>query len=204
MSFNFDHFYSQRLATHGSTAQGMGWKDERAQRARFEQLIKVIDSDVPFSINDLGCGSGDLLWILDEKNVSYQYYGYDIMKEMIHLAEFKHGSRQNATFTHIQEVQEITNNDYTVASGIFNIRFHIDDENWLKFILDTLTAMNEKSRRGFAFNMLTKYSDPPKMKEELYYGDPCLFFDYCKRKFSRNVALLHDYNEYDFTVLVRK
>jgi hypothetical protein len=26
----------------------------------------------------------------------------------------------------------------------------------------------------------------------------------CKRRFSRNVALLHDYDLYEFTVLVRK
>ena len=30
------------------------------------------------------------------------------------------------------------------------------------------------------------------------------FFDFCKRNFSRNVALLHDYGLYDFTIIVRK
>ncbi len=30
------------------------------------------------------------------------------------------------------------------------------------------------------------------------------FFDYCKRNFSKNVALLRNYGLYDFTVLVRK
>ena len=38
----------------------------------------------------------------------------------------------------------------------------------------------------------------------LYYADPCALFDYCKRNFSRNVALLHDYKIYDFTLIVRK
>ncbi|HAW53355.1 MAG TPA: SAM-dependent methyltransferase, partial [Flavobacteriales bacterium] len=47
-------------------------------------------------------------------------------------------------------------------------------------------------------------SDPDRKRPDLYYGDPCFFFDYCKRNFSRNVALLHDYNLYDFTILVRK
>jgi hypothetical protein len=31
-----------------------------------------------------------------------------------------------------------------------------------------------------------------------------VIFDICKRKFSRNVALLHDYGLYEFTILVRK
>ena len=54
--------------------------------------------------------------------------------------------------------------------------------------------------------MLTRYSDEEYIEKrpELYYGDPCFFFDYCKKHFSRNVALLHDYEIYDFTILVRK
>jgi len=42
------------------------------------------------------------------------------------------------------------------------------------------------------------------MREDLYYADPCFIFDYCKRNFSRNVALLHDYELYEFTIIVRK
>ena len=42
------------------------------------------------------------------------------------------------------------------------------------------------------------------MRPDLYYADPGLFFDDCKRRFSRNVAILHDYDLYDFTVIVRK
>jgi hypothetical protein len=64
--------------------------------------------------------------------------------------------------------------------------------------------MNALSRKGFSVNFLTKYSDPERMRPDLYYADPCLIFDYCKTHFSKNVALLHDYNLYDFTVLVRK
>lgn len=54
--------------------------------------------------------------------------------------------------------------------------------------------------------MLTKYSDADRMAErpDLFFGDPLFFFDFCKRNFSRNVALLHDYGLYDFTILVRK
>jgi hypothetical protein len=42
------------------------------------------------------------------------------------------------------------------------------------------------------------------MRRHLYYADPCYLFDTCKKRFSRNVALLHDYEAYDFTIIVRK
>jgi hypothetical protein len=94
--------------------------------------------------------------------------------------------------------------DYTVASGVLNLKFDIPENEWLEYIIETISVMNSKSRNGFAFNALTKYSDKEYMKEELYYSDPCFLFDYCKRNFAKNVALLHDYQEYDFTIIVRK
>jgi hypothetical protein len=42
------------------------------------------------------------------------------------------------------------------------------------------------------------------MRPDLYYGDPCALFDHCKRRYARNVAVLHDYGLYEFTILVRK
>jgi hypothetical protein len=42
------------------------------------------------------------------------------------------------------------------------------------------------------------------MRSDLHYADPGRLFDYCKRRFARNVALLHDYGLYEFTLLVRK
>jgi hypothetical protein len=64
--------------------------------------------------------------------------------------------------------------------------------------------MHRVTRHGFSFNCLTAYSDPDKIRPDLHYADPCALFDLCKRKFSRNVALLHDYDLYEFTILVRK
>ena len=59
------------------------------------------------------------------------------------------------------------------------------------------------SRRAYAFNTLTGWSDPPRMRPELFYGDPCAFFAHCKRRHARDVALLHDYGLYEWTLLVR-
>ena len=71
-------------------------------------------------------------------------------------------------------------------------------------MLGVLDEFNRLSRRGFSSNFLTKYSDADKMRPDLYYADPLFLFDYCKRNFSRNIALLHDYRLYDFTLLIRK
>ena len=94
--------------------------------------------------------------------------------------------------------------DYAVASGIFNVRPGIPIAQWEAHIAATLDLLHASTTRGFAFNCLTSYSDADKRRDHLYYGDPCFYFDLCKRRHARNVALLHDYGLYEFTLLVRK
>ena len=94
--------------------------------------------------------------------------------------------------------------DYTVASGIFNVKMEYEEKEWLDYFLQTLNNMNANSEKGFSFNALTKYSDKEFMKDNLYYAEPLFIFDYCKTHFSKYVALVHDYPLYEFTILVKK
>jgi hypothetical protein len=110
----------------------------------------------------------------------------------------------NTNFLIIAKTENIEKSDYSIASGIFSVKMEHNESEWLSYILSTLEQMNEKSIRGFSFNMLTKYSDKEYMRDDLYYADPLFIFDYCKRNFSKEVALLHDYGLYEFTILVRK
>lgn len=197
-------FYRGKLQEHGSNAKGMGWKDQSAQVIRFQQLLKIISTE-PFTINDLGCGTGDLIHLLEERyRGKFRYHGYDILEEMVAGARMAFSEDEKVRFTKFDSYSEIAPADYTLSSGIFNVKNSVSDEKWKTFMLETLHAMNNSSMKGFAFNALTTYSDKEFMKPDLYYSDPLFFFDYCKKNFSRNVALLHDYEIYDFTILVRK
>lgn len=198
-----NEFYKRNLAAHGRGAQGVGWKNEEAQELRFQQLRKLLSTDKEFSINDLGCGTGAFFDFLKKQFPTFNYTGYDLMPDMIKICEETHRT-PNCSFKHIRNSAEMEIADYSVASGIFNIRYSLTDQEWQSYILETLGLMNERSRIGFSFNALTIYSDPQFMKAELYYSDPLFLFDYCKRNFAKNVALLHDYYQYDFTIIVRK
>ncbi|MBP9926530.1 MAG: class I SAM-dependent methyltransferase [Cyclobacteriaceae bacterium] len=202
----FSQFYQHHLQQHGASAQGVGWKNHEAQVVRFAKLYELIDGQdrLSFSINDLGCGVGDFVDFLSARARDFVYHGYDVMPEMIKKAMLNNGHHHHVSFQYISHAADMALSDYTIASGIFNIRFDTSDEDWLKHILETLGVMNSKSNRGFAFNVLSTYSDLAYRKKELYYADPGYLFDYCKKYFSKNVALLHDYDQYDFTLIVRK
>lgn len=192
-------------AQDNSQAKQVGWRDDDAQCRRFEVLASLFDRSHPFSVNDLGCGLGAFYGFLRQSGpADFLYHGYDVLPEMIQSARSIHGGSDAPVFSVIQESDEMEMADYSVASGIFSLKASLPEHEWLYYILHTLAVLNQKSRVGFGFNLLTRYSDPPYMKPELYYADPSFLFDYCKRNFARNVALRHDYDEYDFTILVRK
>lgn len=196
------HYYARKLAEHGDTPRGVDWNSEDGQQLRFAQLLRIIDADQPFSILDLGCGYGALAHNLQASHARFEYLGLDVAADMVAAAQRRFAGVGHIRFEVGATVAEPL--DYAVASGIFNVRMQRDAEEWAVYVDDTLDMLHASSRRGFSFNCLTSYSDPERRRADLHYADPCALFHRCKTRYSRDVALLHDYGLYEFTILVRK
>lgn len=199
-----NEYFSEKLDHFGATSKGVDYNGPEAQERRFEQLVKVIDSSRPFSVIDYGSGYGAMFDFLHKKGWQFEYYGIDLIEKMVTAGRDTHQRFPNAHFT--TDEHEVPVVEYLLAGAIFNIKLETSYEDWQAFTVKTLQRMNELCTKGFSFNMLTSYSDANRMAQrpDLFYADPLFFFDLCKRNFSRNVALLHDYGLYDFTILVRK
>ena len=195
--------YTDNFEKYGLTSKSVGWKDEASQCLRFEKLAQIIDRKAPregITVNDWGCGYGAMFPYLDgipELNLR-RYYGYDISNDMLTAAaKFVADSRAEW----IKSPEVICEADYSFVSGTFNVRLEASNELWTEYIKKILLNLAAHSRRGFAFNLLTTYVDWK--QENLYYADPFLFFDFCKRHISRYVSLLHDYPLFEWTIIVR-
>ena len=194
-------YYSSALGRHGATPRGADWNSEASQRLRFDQLAKLWQgSEGGFSLLDYGCGYGALVPYLRERGLPASYLGFDISPEMIATARELHGG-PGVAFT--DDEAQLAAADYTVASGVFNVKLDTPEDAWREYVLATLDRLARLARRGFAFNALSLYSDPERRRADLFYADPLSLFDYCKTRFSPAVALLHDYPLYELTILVR-
>jgi cyclopropane fatty-acyl-phospholipid synthase-like methyltransferase len=194
-------YYDMKLREHGPTPAGVDWNSPESQTLRFRQLLKICDSSSPFSINDYGCGYGALVDYMISQAYEFSYTGFDLSNQMIAEARKIHQGIDSCRFVSDESLMKQA--DYTIASGIFNVKQQFAEKEWESYVFDTIRKITLLSRRGFAFNVLTKYSNPERMRPDLYYADPLSLFDYCKRNFSKFVALLHDYPLYEFTILVR-
>jgi SAM-dependent methyltransferase len=195
-------YYADKIRTHGPVSQGVDWNSAESQLLRFRQLLRVCEPAAAFSINDYGCGYGALVDHLAAGPWRFEYRGFDIEPRMLEEARRLHRGRADCAF--FDEESLLPPADYTVASGVFNVKLDVPVEAWQEYVMATLDVLGAKSRGGFAFNLLTSHSDPDRRRSDLYYADPAHILDHCLRRYGRHVALLHDYRLFEFTVLVRR
>jgi SAM-dependent methyltransferase len=194
-------YYAGKLREHGPSHRGVDWNSTESQLLRFRQFLRVIPPDGPLSVLDYGCGYGAFAdYLASERGGEIAYQGYDLSDEMVEAAR-ERSDRAGWSFT--TDRGALVQADVTVASGIFNVKLDTDADRWREYTLETIADLAALSRDGLAFNMLTSYSDAERMSDDLYYGDPGFYFDWCKRHVSRHVALLHDYGLWEFTIAVR-
>jgi SAM-dependent methyltransferase len=194
-------YYTNKILLHGATHEGVDWNSLESQTLRFGQLLKVTGQDRDCSVLDYGCGYGAMARYMRDSGHSGLYFGYDISDKMLESAREQHAELINCEFSATVSSIEV---DYSIASGIFNVKQQSSDEDWLQYVLDTIDEMASLSRKGFSFNMLTSYSDAHKKRPDLFYGDPAFFIDYCIKNYSRHVAMLHNYGLYEFTIISNK
>jgi hypothetical protein len=196
-------YFERQLTQSDENAKRVGWNGSTSQHLRFEQVMRIVrEPSEPFTLLDWGCGLADLIPYLDTHNFNYSYTGYDLSQASLAECHQRYSDHPRVDgFTDTLEGLEAV--DYVVSAGIFNVRGDIPISRWEPYVLNTLSQQWALAQQGMAANFLTSYSDTDRMEEHLYYPQPEMLFSYAKRTLSRNIALLHDYDLYDFTLLVR-
>jgi SAM-dependent methyltransferase len=194
-------YYSDRIKQYGATAKGVDWRDEDSQELRFEQFNHLWAGERDFSLNDIGCGYGALFDYLTKDGLRVEYCGVDLSPEMLATARSLHEGQSLVSWH--QGAEAPARLDYTVASGILNVKGETPAEEWRPYVFENIDAMAASCTRGFAFNVLSMHSDPPKRQPHLFYADPGEVIDYVGTKISRHLMLTQNYGLYEFTVIVR-
>ena len=199
-----ERYYSGKVLAHGATALGADWTCQPTQELRFVQLLKLCDFRQPFSLNDVGCGYGALLAFLAKRHRSAEvdYLGTDLSQAMIDQAQPSQCPSMRSQFLVTGGIPRVA--DYSVASGIFNVKLAQPAARWDLFIKKTLDEMNAASRLGFAVNFLAPLEPDMHVIPELYRTSPDVWVRYCERQFSATAELVSGYGMREFTLLVRR
>jgi SAM-dependent methyltransferase len=196
-----DDYYSGIAQRYGPTPRGVDWTSTATQYLRFVQLLKLCDFDAPFSLNDFGCGYGALLGFLalrhPDANVAYR--GIDVSKIMIDAARKRWSTQPQTTFEHNSRCTTMA--DYSIASGVCNVRLGHPLLAWEAYVRSILANLHATSRCGFAVNFMLPRGDKL-MENELYRTDPDRWSLYCT-ELGCAIEIIRDYGMREFTLLAR-
>jgi hypothetical protein len=193
------HLYGSNFVEFGAQARTLGWNSEHEQRLRFDVLTRHMDVSQPLHLIDYGCGIGDLLFYLMEiKNAHVaRYTGYEINASIADVAARRLRSSNISGLISNSSVVEHTA-DWAIISGTFNVRLSQSPQAWETHLRQALRTIFSRTTIGLSFNLLSTYVDW--QVDDLYYGDPLSFFDFCKTELSARVSLDHDYPLYEWTI----
>jgi hypothetical protein len=92
--------------------------------------------------------------------------------------------------------------DYTVASGIFNVRLAQPEATWTRFVESTLAEMRASSRLGFAVNFMAAIPGR-EPRAGLYRTRPERWMRHCAEELGVEAELVQGYGMREFTLVLR-
>jgi SAM-dependent methyltransferase len=197
-----ESYYSEKIIAFGPVPAGADWDSIITQEVRFQQLLKICDFSAPFALNDVGCGYGALFSYLNRyhSETDIDYLGFDISPAMISQADSLQRDLSRAGFRVANVSPRLA--DYSVASGIFNVKLDHPLDKWQRYIGKTLVDMCASSRLGFAVNFMTPdaVNENP---EGLYCTTPDPWIRFCKDQLRSSAQVIAGYGLREFTLLVR-
>jgi SAM-dependent methyltransferase len=196
-------YYTEQVLRHGATPLGVDWSDARTQELRFAQLLTLCDFTAGFELNDVGCGYGALCSYLARCHPSTEidYLGIDLSPAMIREAGRGAGHLRKTRFAVGNASPRVA--DYSIASGIFNVKLDASPRRWEQFVAYTLAGLRASSKRGFAVNFKTRNRDNHRAPAGLYVTSPKAWIRFCEQQFGWTAEPLQGYGLDEFTLLVR-
>ncbi len=93
-------YYTGKLMEYGASPLGVDWTCNATQWLRFVQLLKLCQFDADFSLNDLGCGYGELAAFLHQRHpgTRIDYLGIDLSAAMVQRARRRHRGEPTTRF----------------------------------------------------------------------------------------------------------
>lgn len=203
MHRGIERYYTERVCKYGATPRGVDWSSRITQEVRFAQLLKLCDFSASFSINDIGCGYGALLSYLDNSHhaTEIDYLGIDLSPAMIREAKRLWSNRPCAAFHIGSKSPRIA--DYSVASGVFNVKLDQPLALWEDFIAQTLVDMHTTSRRGLSANFMAPEISRT-TRAGLYRCIPTTWIRFFEQDLKSSVQLVATYGLNEFTLVVRR
>ena len=196
--------YKDRLADLGPTPNGVFWRNESTQIARFDALLNLVATVTPVAnpmLGDIGCGYGAMLNFV-QKTPRYQHFHYngiDINRAMINSCKQKFPDQKHLFFVGKYPPSPV---DFSVFSGTFNLCYTTDTSLWHEYMFANLQQCWQRSRYGLVLNLLC--GPKTKITNQIFFAERQTFITAASRVFGPTHARSTPHVAGDVTFLIAK
>lgn len=190
-------FYEGRLEEYGHDIKTVGWGSVEDQYLRFDMLLRGVDCNNK-SILDLGCGLGDFVGYLKQKNIkNFTYTGIDLSKKIIEKAKEKYQDNNSLFFARNALHDKLPKADIVIISGMLTFNIKGTKENIGKIMQKIFDSTNEI----LTINFMSTYVDF-ELEKNLHFSPEDIFTH--AKKITKRVNIYHDYPLYEFTIQLKR
>ena len=195
-------YYTRKVETFGATPEGVDWPSTPSLELRLVQLLKACEFTPGLALNDLGCGYAAALDLIERRypGNGIRYAGVDLSPAMIGHARRRWGHRPATHFLVGHQCAEPA--DYSIASGIFNVRLEHGLAVWTDHVRHSLLNLHASSRNAFAVNFMLP-TPAVSRTPQLYGTPPEPWVAFCESELGRKVQVLEGYGLPEFSLVAR-
>jgi SAM-dependent methyltransferase len=198
--------YEKCLESHGDSHLGVDWPKLEDVDKRYQVMLDLLRFRVdlqPVSLLDFGCGAAHLYeYILRNKIEKIDYSGLEISNKFFSLCQSKYSRAAFYCLDILKDATALPSFDYVVMNGVFTEKRELTFEEMLSYWKDLVSATFAKTRKGMAFNVMSKHVDWE--REDLFHLPFDTLAEFLRKKISRNFIIRNDYGLYEYTVYVYK
>ncbi|MES2142229.1 MAG: class I SAM-dependent methyltransferase [Pseudomonadota bacterium] len=194
--------YRKTFYEHGPTPKGVDWKDYETSLIRYNQMFKLfLNTHTKIEVLDLGCGYGAFLEFLKIKKIKFNYFGIDVVAQMIDYAKKKYSEKEFKCID-IFDMPLNKKFDYIVCNGILTQKLDVRLNDMNFFLKKIIRRMFNLSTIGICFNVMSTHVNF--FSPNLYYKSPSEMLFYCLSEITSKVRIDHSYGLYEYSVYLYK
>ena len=195
--------YIPRISQPIENFEILDWASKESQHLRFDQLIRFTDLEAR-SILDIGCGLADLPVYLATQNINTNYFGVDIIPEMIEKAKKNFPAGKfcaldifNTKNSDLKNSLSQNKFDFIYCSGALNLNLNNNSD----FISHALEKMFNLAKKKLIVTLLHARQPIDEPQYFAYYPEDIrnILKPICK-----NIQIIDDYLYNDFTVICER
>ncbi len=208
---NIVKHYERCFDKYGDTSKGVDWTQEKQVYIRYKTMLEIINfREKSFQIRDkrsvldFGCGLSHLYEYILNKNINYiEYIGLEISEKFYNKSKEKYPFNKYLLGDLLVDDSFFKSSyDYIVMNGLFTEKRDLSYEDMFSYFSKMITKIYQYSKKGIAFNVMSKQVDWE--KDFLFHVPLDDMANFLTKNISRDFIIRNDYGLYEYTVYLYK